>query len=71
MHEPINVKSPNNTSKWQMVFNSAIKGLRKAYLEGGGWHNLFEKIRTDSVMHRAALSCKERQNVFESSWKLI
>jgi hypothetical protein len=27
MHEPINVKSPNNTSKWQMEFNSAFKGL--------------------------------------------
>jgi hypothetical protein len=28
MHEPINVKSPNNTSKWQMGFNSAFKGLK-------------------------------------------
>jgi hypothetical protein len=27
MHVPINVKSPNNTSKWQMEFNSAFKGL--------------------------------------------
>jgi hypothetical protein len=27
MHEPINVKSPNNTSKWQIGFNSAFKGL--------------------------------------------
>jgi hypothetical protein len=24
----MNVKSPNNTSKWQMGFNSAFKGLR-------------------------------------------
>jgi len=29
MHGPINVKSPNNTSKWQMGFNSAFKGLKK------------------------------------------
>jgi hypothetical protein len=29
MHGPINVKSPNNTSKWQMGFNSAFKGLIK------------------------------------------
>jgi hypothetical protein len=29
MHGPINVKSPNNTSKWQMGFNSAIKGLTR------------------------------------------
>jgi hypothetical protein len=29
MHLPINVKSPNNISKWQMGFNSAFKGLRK------------------------------------------
>jgi hypothetical protein len=27
MHEPINVKSPNNTSIWQIGFNSAFKGL--------------------------------------------
>jgi hypothetical protein len=27
MHGPINVKSSNNTSKWQMGFNSAFKGL--------------------------------------------
>jgi hypothetical protein len=27
MHGPINVKSPKNTSKWQMGFNSAFKGL--------------------------------------------
>jgi hypothetical protein len=27
MQVPINVKSPYNTSKWQMEFNSAFKGL--------------------------------------------
>jgi hypothetical protein len=27
MHLPINVKSPNNISKWQMGFNSAFKWL--------------------------------------------
>jgi hypothetical protein len=27
MHGPINSKSPNDTSKWQMGFNSAFKGL--------------------------------------------
>jgi hypothetical protein len=32
MHEPINVKSPNNTSKWQMGFNSAFKGLKYSVL---------------------------------------
>jgi hypothetical protein len=29
MHGPINVKSPNNISKWQMGFNSAFKGLKE------------------------------------------
>jgi hypothetical protein len=29
MHGSINVNSPNNTSKWQMGFNSAFKGLNK------------------------------------------
>jgi hypothetical protein len=28
MHGPINVKSPNNISKWQMGFDSAFKGLK-------------------------------------------
>jgi hypothetical protein len=27
MHLPINVKSPNNISKWQVGFNSAFKWL--------------------------------------------
>jgi hypothetical protein len=27
MHGPMNVKFLNNTSKWQMEFNSAFKGL--------------------------------------------
>jgi hypothetical protein len=29
MHGPINVKSPNNISKWHMGFNSAFKGLNR------------------------------------------
>jgi hypothetical protein len=33
MHLPINVKSPNNISKWQMGFNSAFKGLKKVQKE--------------------------------------
>jgi hypothetical protein len=38
MHRPINIKSPNNTSKWQMGFNLAFKGLRASgfTLECGG-----------------------------------
>ena len=36
MHRPINVKSPNNISEWQMGFNSAFKGLTLA-LNVGGW----------------------------------
>jgi hypothetical protein len=34
MHGPINVKSPNNTSKWQMEFNSAFQGLNEKYHDG-------------------------------------
>ena len=32
MHGPINVESPNNTSKWQMGFNSAFKRLNSKIL---------------------------------------
>ena len=28
MHVPINVKSPNNISKWEMGFNSAFKVVK-------------------------------------------
>jgi hypothetical protein len=31
MHVPINVKSPNNISEWQMGFNSAFKGLTEEH----------------------------------------
>jgi hypothetical protein len=34
MHVLINVKSPNNISKWQMGFNSAFKGLSKILVCG-------------------------------------
>jgi NAD-dependent SIR2 family protein deacetylase len=30
MHGSMNVKFPNNTSKWQMEFNSAFKELKRA-----------------------------------------
>ena len=36
MHGPINVKFPNNISKWQMGFNSAFKGL----MWKSGWPSL-------------------------------
>jgi hypothetical protein len=31
MHGPINVKSPNNISKWQIGFNSAFEGLKLSH----------------------------------------
>jgi hypothetical protein len=36
MHGPVNVKSPNNTSKWHMGLNSTFKGLNRPNGEGGG-----------------------------------
>jgi hypothetical protein len=36
MHGPINVKSPNNTSKCQMGFNSAFKVLIITFQLNGG-----------------------------------
>jgi hypothetical protein len=43
MHGPINVKSPNNTSKWQMGFNSAFKGLTSSI------YCVFENLKTYKV----------------------
>jgi hypothetical protein len=42
MHGPMNVKFPNNTSKWQMGFNSALKGLKWEIFRT----NVVEKIKT-------------------------
>jgi hypothetical protein len=42
MHGPINVKSPNNTSKLQMGFNSAFKGLN--------WLEIFNEIHINSLV---------------------
>jgi hypothetical protein len=48
MHEPINVESLNNTSKWQMGFNSAFKGLKyeevQPFLTQEIWYFLACKI---------------------------
>jgi hypothetical protein len=46
MHGPLNVKSPNNTSKWQMGFNAAFKGLR---LYGAACMMLVMKMRTQEL----------------------
>jgi hypothetical protein len=65
MHLPINVKSPNNNSKWQMGFNSAFKGLtygRKksdtfSYLYANlQWFNLATEDGSD-VLVRTQLCC--------------
>jgi hypothetical protein len=48
MHGPINVKSPNNTSKWQMGFNSAFKGLNKATKTAKIKHNVADSSHQSS-----------------------
>jgi hypothetical protein len=49
MHLPINVKSPNNISKWHMGFNSAFKGLITLHL----FHlkHLSQFHTTPSILH--------------------
>jgi len=39
MHRPINFKSSYNTSKWQMVFNSAFVGLNNLCASCWDLHN--------------------------------
>jgi len=56
MHGPMNVKSPNNTSKWQMGFNSAFKGLNNIICSNlcsvesniNEWRNAFKIMTTNS-----------------------
>jgi hypothetical protein len=67
MHVLINVKSPNNISKWQMGFNSAFKGLKSRphfsiavtrpidYWDGG-----FESLPVHGCSsHVFVVSCKD------------
>jgi hypothetical protein len=49
MHGPINVKSPNNISKWQMGFNSAFKGLRKLLYHSEGLANRYVPARREGA----------------------
>ena len=48
MHVPINVKSPNNISEWQMGFNSAFKGLTRGMtvvsFNQFGYEGFFHKV---------------------------
>jgi hypothetical protein len=46
MHGPINVKSPNNISKWQMGINSAFIGLKV-------------KVKVNTTLEQATKSQKE------------
>jgi hypothetical protein len=58
MHGAINVKSPNNTNKWQMGFDSAFKGLMLLLL---GCHNSVTGLKWSEyvpvVMHRREKGC--------------
>jgi DNA-binding transcriptional regulator of glucitol operon len=50
---PINVKSPNNISKWQMEFNSAFKGLMQLGFEPGAVvGKLVYKLEIGSYMQK-------------------
>jgi hypothetical protein len=51
MHLPINVKSPNNISKWQMGFNSAFKGLTETFLT-------LRRIQGENVVNVHRFPCK-------------
>jgi hypothetical protein len=44
MHGHINVKYPNNISKWQMEFNSAFKGLMVGGLGVEDQTNIFLEV---------------------------
>jgi hypothetical protein len=57
MHGPINVKSPNNNSKWQMGFNSAFKGLKDNY----GRNMIFIGVAPEKLVLYTP-SCKNGKN---------
>jgi hypothetical protein len=58
MHGPMNVKFPNNTSKWQIEFNSAFKGLKRlVFNKLAHYMLLFTKVHAEtSPPHRPAIA---------------
>jgi hypothetical protein len=60
MYGPINVKSPNNTSKWQMGFNSAFKGLNFFYL-------MLQEARLPQVIYWCSRQCSRRNSGLRTS----
>jgi hypothetical protein len=80
MHGPINVKFPNNISKWQMGFNSAFKELIVAFRNVPNLPNFFlfndEKLYLDCfvVAYPSFLSVFPLRNtayVFDDSFHYI
>jgi hypothetical protein len=68
MHEPINIKSPNNTSKWQMGFNSAFKGLREfaagLFSERSEHSARYQTVFLKHIQIRNRLYRKEIEGIF-------
>jgi hypothetical protein len=62
MHVPINVKSPNNTSKWQMGFNSAFKGLITRNEEENN-RNLFKILFRNNLQGQRELQLESEKEV--------
>jgi hypothetical protein len=55
MHGPINVKFPIKTSKWQMEFNSAFKGLS---FNTAGYSLHVESYKRQSTRNHKALQAQ-------------
>ena len=65
MHVPINVKSPNNISEWQMGFNSAFKGLKVTLTTKT--LNFFEMSATTFQSKRSYI--KKNESSRKRQWK--
>jgi hypothetical protein len=61
MHGPINVKSPNNTSKWQIGFNSSFKELTEWTWSLGHWRLC--KSRQGAILPMVAVRTGESVNI--------
>jgi hypothetical protein len=55
MHVPINVKSPNNTSKWQIGFNLDFKGLNKILNAERHFVTVHKNFKRYSLFHFCSL----------------
>jgi hypothetical protein len=71
MHGPINVKSPNNISKWQMGFNSAFKGLNNVNIQNTSCVSTCESLLLICILEGKPGGGGKILYIDKGEWKML